>query len=138
MEYNPYVGNDGNEGKALVLHTTAYYAKCLSVVDMFMAFMNIVTGLYPTMLLALCSYVGYAGAKYFDKTYVLAYTAYQVILLAGRILFFWYIAAKIDVVLVTYNVMSVSINAYIAFFFIRFYTLIPSRDSMYVERVSNI
>lgn len=138
MEYNPYVGQNGYEVKALELHTMAYYTKCVSAVDMFMALMNIVTGLYPTMLLALFSYVGYAGARYFDKTYVLVYAVYQIILFAGRVLFFWYVVAQIDAVLVTYNVLTMCINAYIVLFLIRFYNLIPSRDALCVERVSNI
>jgi hypothetical protein len=138
MEYNPYVGQQGNEMKALELQTMAYYTKCFSVIDMFMALMNVITGLYPTMLLALCSYVGYLGATRFDKTYVMIYAVYQVFLLTGRILLFWYVVERIDPVLITYNVLTISVNGYITYFLIRFYTSIPHRDVLYVERVSNI
>ena len=30
MEYNPYVGQSGNELKAIQLQTMAYYTKCFS------------------------------------------------------------------------------------------------------------
>lgn len=135
MEFNPYVGRTGEEQKALELQKMSYYVKCFSIIDMFMALMNVVTGLYPTMLLALCSYMGYVGATRFDRTYVLVYAGYQVILLFGRIALFAYVADKIDEILVTYNVLTVLANAYITYFLFKFYSMIPSRDVLYSTQV---
>lgn len=121
---------------ALQLEKHSYNVRMFSILDCFMNMFNfLVTGYIASILISFVSLMGYYGALRYDRTRLIGYMSYQVLLSISR-----YAIIVIYVVNHQYNEFTYIIlplmalvQTYIAWYVIRFYRMLPNFGTGYTQ-----
>ena len=136
-ELNPYY-TVKHLDQATSLHYMSFAGKCLSVVDMFTGILNILTGIYPLMLLTILSYAGYNGSVNFKPNLIITYSIYQGLSSICRGMFIGVFFSEMDwITNIIHFILAVS--SFIMFvFFYNFYYMIPLPEEVQRLNVNGV
>ena len=121
---------------ALQLEKHSYNVRVFSILDFFMNMFNfLVTGYVASMLVSLVSLVGYYGALRYDRTRLIGYMSYQVLLTIARYAILVIALVTHQYSEITYFVLPLMALAqtYIAWYVIRFYRMLPNFGTRYTQ-----
>jgi len=121
---------------ALDLEKHSYNVRFFSILDLFMNLFNfIVTGYIASMLISFISLMGYYGALKYDRTRLIGYMLYQVLLTLGRYAFLMNALVTHQYNEITYFVlpMMALVQTYITWYVIRFYKMLPNFGTRYTQ-----
>ena len=136
-ELNPYHSVKYTD-QAVRLQYMSFSGKCLSVVDMFSGVLNILTGIYPLMLLTFVSYAGYHGSSNFKPNLIITYSMYQGLSTVCRATFIGFYYHDMDFVTnIIHFILAVS-NFIMFAFFHKFYFMIPLPEEVQRLNVNGV
>lgn len=121
---------------ALQLEKHSYNVRMFSVLDFFMNMFNfIITGYVASMLVSLVSLIGYYGALRYDRTRLIGYMSYQVLLTVARYAILVIALVTHQYSEITYIVLPLMalMQTYIAWYVIRFYRMLPNFGTRYTQ-----
>ena len=121
---------------ALQLEKHSYNVRIFSVLDFFMNLFNfIVTGYVASMLISFISLMGYYGALKYDRTRLVGYMFYQILMTIGRYAFLVNALVTHQYNEITYFVLPVMalVQTYITWYVIRFYKMLPNFGTRYTQ-----
>lgn len=119
--------SDDDIDRAVELDRRSSSMKILTYIDGMFGILNFAaTGSLLSVLACVVSYFGYRGAVIYNRTMVLSYFWYQIVLTVGRVSIF---AVAVDghapvKLLVLLPIMAL-VQAYIAWYVYKFYSLLP-------------
>jgi len=114
---------------ALDLERHARVVRVFTIIDFIMNIFNfIVTGYLASILLSLVSIIGYQGAAKYDRTSLVWYMSYQVLLSFARyyILIIAITNKQHDIITYVTLPMMALLQTYIAWYVINFYRMLPN------------
>ena len=121
---------------ALHLEKHSYNVRVFSILDFFMNMFNfLVTGYVASMLVSLVSLIGYYGALRYDRTRLIGYMSYQVLLTIARYAILVIALVTHQYSEITYIVLPLMAltQTYIAWYVIRFYRMLPNFSTRYTQ-----
>jgi hypothetical protein len=121
---------------ALDLERHARTVRVFTMIDCFMNMFNfIATGYLASVLLSFISILGYQGAVKYDRTKLVGYMSYQVLLTFARyaILVVAVVNKQYDNVTYVALPLMALLQTYIAWYVIRFYRMLPNFSARYTQ-----
>lgn len=121
---------------ALDLERHARTVRVFAMIDCFMNMFNfIATGYLASVLLSFISILGYQGALKYDRTKLVGYMSYQVLLTFARYGIFVFAVVNKQYDDVTYVALPVMalLQTYIAWYVIKFYRMLPNFGTRYTQ-----
>lgn len=119
---------------ALDLERHARTARLFTMIDCFMNMFNFIATGYPaSALLSFVSILGYQGAAKYDRTKLVGYISYQVLLTFARyaILVVAVMNKQYDDVMYVALALMALLQTYIAWYIIKFYRMLPNFGTRY-------
>lgn len=121
---------------ALELERHSRTVRLFTMIDCFMNMFNfIATGYLASILLSLISILGYQGAVKYDRTKLVGYIFYQVLLTFGRYTILVYAVVNHRYDNITYIALPLMalLQTYIAWYVIKFYRMLPNFGIRYTQ-----